>query len=66
MKSILGGTAGGYTSCNTTCDDGRTIEITECNGTCTATDGVKVVCSGATSTLTKYCNKNENSWSITE
>lgn len=60
MKMIFGGSgnmsSSGSTDCSTTCDNGDTIEIKNCNGTCTADDGRWVECEGATQTLKKSCN----------
>jgi hypothetical protein len=60
LKSIFGGSGGsgssGSTNCSTTCKGtSDTIEIENCIGTCTATDGVSVKCEGPTATLEKKC-----------
>lgn len=55
LINLRGGAAIGYTNCSTDCPNGKTISITDCNGTCTSVDGVSVECRGKTATLTKTC-----------
>jgi len=55
LLNLRGGVMSGSTSCSTSCGQDKTISITDCNGTCTAVDGVSVECRGATATLTKTC-----------
>lgn len=57
MKSIRGGYYSvDASNCSTTCPDGTVLEITNCNGTCTADKNYSVTCKGATQTLTKTCS----------
>ena len=53
MKNVTGGYGVGATTSDCRADCG--VEITNCNGTCTAT-ATCVKCIGATETLEKCCN----------
>jgi hypothetical protein len=55
MKKVLGGASGLMESnCSTTCKDGSSVSITDCNGTCVATYQVSVICVEQPS-KNKYC-----------
>ena len=58
MKYVFGGSGSGNEKSNCTSDCGTqpSISITNCIGTCTATDGSSVQCSGDTTVLTKNCD----------
>lgn len=59
LKNVMGGDAP-YSGCSASCGGGNTVSITNCNGTCTATDMVGAKCEGATATLTKCCGGGGN------
>lgn len=57
QKLVIGG-AVRSTDCSTTCKNGATLEITNCNGDCSSKNNYSVTCTGETQTLTKTCKDN--------
>lgn len=43
MKKVKGKDGGGAASCTASCENGKSVSL-ECNGSCTATDGLGVIC----------------------
>ncbi|QFQ13305.1 rSAM-modified peptide [Pseudoprevotella muciniphila] len=58
MKYVFGGSGSGngVSNCTSDCGTQQSVYITNCYGTCIASDGNFVRCSGVTSVLTKYCD----------
>ncbi len=59
MKHLFGGSAANncnMSSCSVDCGSQPSISMTDCIGTCTATPGSSVVCSGTTKIFTKNCD----------
>lgn len=68
MKAIYGGSGGTNSDCSATCADGQTVEIEDCNGTCTSKDADSqsdgyAECVGETKTLKKSCGGSGGSGS---